>query len=157
GVFALFLLALAIEGVFCIAIALPLGLIIGVIGGTLGYFVQKFCARPSLPILSIVLVVPGASTYESQYPSSISTFAVTSSVTIDRPAEVVWHHLINFTEIPPPTEPLFRAGVSYPQRAEIIIDGGRKVRYCIFNSGAFVEPVIVWDPPYLLRFAVQSQ
>ena len=27
-------------------------------------------------------------------------------------------------------------------------------RYCVFSTGAFVEPITVWDAPRLLRFRV---
>jgi hypothetical protein len=31
------------------------------------------------------------------------------------------------------------------------------VRHCIFSTGAFVEPIEVWDEPRLLKFGVTSQ
>jgi hypothetical protein len=31
------------------------------------------------------------------------------------------------------------------------------VRHCVFSTGEFVEPIIVWDEPHLLKFGVTSQ
>jgi hypothetical protein len=44
--------------------------------------------------------------------------------------------------------------VAYPIRAEINGRGPGAVRRCVFSTGAFVEPIEVWDEPRLLRFSV---
>ncbi|HET8964564.1 MAG TPA: hypothetical protein VFN20_00015, partial [Candidatus Acidoferrum sp.] len=58
------------------------------------------------------------------------------------------------SEIPPPKETLFRAGIAYPIRAEIAGHGPGAVRHCVFSTGRFVEPITIWDEPHLLRFSV---
>jgi hypothetical protein len=55
GVFALFLLGLAVEGLFCIIMAFPLGLILALVGGVIGYAVQVRRVQPTLTMLSIAL------------------------------------------------------------------------------------------------------
>ena len=55
-----------------------------------------------------------------------------------------------------PNDWLFRTGVAYPIRARIEGTGVGAVRHCEFSTGAFVEPIEVWDEPRLLRFAVTS-
>src|SRR5262249_54992988 len=51
---------------------------------------------------------------------------------------------------------IFRAGIAYPIRAEIDGNGQGAERRCVFSTGAFVEPIEVWDEPRRLKFAVTS-
>jgi len=69
---------------------------------------------------------------------------------------VVWRHVVSFSEITESPEWYFRAGLAYPLRAEIRGAGPGAVRYCVFSTGAFVEPIEVWDEPRLLRFRVDE-
>lgn len=58
------------------------------------------------------------------------------------------------SEIPPPVEWIFRAGIAYPIRAEMRGSGSGAERYCVFSTGAFVEPIQAWDeppPPQIFR------
>jgi hypothetical protein len=78
-------------------------------------------------------------------------------VEIDAPPDVVWQHTIGFSELPPPPEWFFRLGVAYPMRAKIEGDGVGAVRRCEFSTGAFVEPITVWEPGEKLAFDVVAQ
>ncbi len=51
---------------------------------------------------------------------------------------------------------IFRAGIAYPTRAEIQGTGVGAVRHCMFSTGAFVEPITIWNEPSLLRFSVEQ-
>jgi hypothetical protein len=75
-------------------------------------------------------------------------------VDVNASPEIVWQKLIAFSEIAPPTELLFRSGVAYPIRAEISGVGPGAIRHCVFSSGEFVEPIVIWDEPRLLKFKV---
>jgi hypothetical protein len=77
-----------------------------------------------------------------------------SSIVIDAPPDAVWPHVIAFPEIPPPDEWMFRAGVAFPVRAHIDGAGVGAVRYCVFSTGAFVEPITHWEPGHRLSFDV---
>ncbi len=81
-------------------------------------------------------------------------FAVTTQITVAASPEQVWKHVVAFSQLPEPHEWFFRAGIAYPQRAHIDGSGAGAVRYCEFSTGAFVEPVEIWDAPRLLRFRV---
>src|SRR5262249_1878008 len=76
---------------------------------------------------------------------------------IDVPPQTVWDHVVSFPELPAPEDWLFRAGVSYPLRAEIHGRGTGAVRHCIFSTGTFVEPIEDWDEPRVLSFRVEEQ
>jgi hypothetical protein len=65
--------------------------------------------------------------------------------------------VIGFSELPAPPAWMSRLGVAYPVRAEIDGRGVGAVRRCEFSTGAFVEPITVWDEPRRLAFDVTSQ
>ena len=77
-----------------------------------------------------------------------------TSVEIAAPPTIVWKQVVTFSEIPEPTELLFRTGIAYPIRARIDGHGPGAVRTCEFSTGPFVEPIRVWDEPRLLSFDV---
>ncbi len=79
---------------------------------------------------------------------------VSSYIDIDAPPERVWQHVVAFVELPPPDEWLFRAGLAYPVRATIDGRGPGAIRRCEFSTGAFIEPIEIWDEPRLLKFSV---
>jgi hypothetical protein len=81
---------------------------------------------------------------------------VKTAIEVNAAPEAVWGKVVAFTEIAPPKEMLFRAGIAYPIRAEITGQGPGAVRNCIFSTGPFVEPIEVWDEPRLLRFSVAA-
>jgi uncharacterized membrane protein YhaH (DUF805 family) len=159
GVLAVVLLVVAIEGVICLAMAAPFALGLAALGGALGYFIQSsyWKAKNSAAILSIVLLItPISFGLEHAMRLQPPAFAVRTSIEIAAPPEQVWQQVVAFAQIPPPTEMLFRAGIAYPIRAEITGHGSGAIRHCIFSTGAFVEPIRVWDEPHLLKFGVTS-
>ena len=153
------LLLVAIEGVICILMAAPLALGLAMLGGCLGYVIQRaHWGRPHAPaVLSmVVLLTPGLFGIEHFTRPQPGVFAVKSAIEIDAPPEKVWQKVIAFAEIPPPQETIFRVGIAYPIRAEIAGHGPGAVRHCVFSTGPFVEPITVWDAPHLLRFSVTA-
>jgi uncharacterized membrane protein YhaH (DUF805 family) len=151
------LLAFAVEGLICIFMAAPIAFGIATIGGAMGYAVQKnLWWREQSPNLfcSVILLVPAAMALEHVVPPALPLIEVRSSVVIHASSENVWRHVISFSDLPPPTEMIFKLGVAYPIRAEISGSGVGAVRHCNFSTGPFVEPIEVWDEPRLLRFSV---
>jgi uncharacterized membrane protein YhaH (DUF805 family) len=151
------LFLVAIEGVICLMMAAPLACTLALLGGGLGYVIQAahWGRRNAPAMLSIaVLLTPGFYGVEHFRRPQTGTFEVRSAIEINaRPAEV-WKQVVAFAEIPAPKEALFRAGIAYPIRAEIAGHGPGAIRHCVFSTGSFVEPIIVWDEPRLLRFSV---
>jgi len=153
------LLAYAMEGLICLLMAAPLALILAGMGGAFAYFLQYWrrqsAAAPAM-MGALLLALPLGMTLERWAGPQPPVFAVTTSVEVDAPPEVVWPNVIAFAELPPPRELLFRAGIAYPLRAEITGTGPGAVRHCVFSTGSFVEPIQVWDAPRLLKFSVDS-
>lgn len=153
------LILFALEGLICLLMALPIALPLAALGGAVGFLIQR---RPptlqSAPavMMSLLLFVPGLMSYEYAARLDAPTFAVHTAMDVNAPPEVVWRQVVSFAEIPPPTEALFQLGIAYPVRATISGRGPGAVRHCEFTTGPFVEPIMVWDEPRLLRFSVTS-
>jgi uncharacterized membrane protein YhaH (DUF805 family) len=153
------LLLVAMEGVICLLMAAPLAAILALLGGSLGFVIQAahWGRRNAPAILSMaVLLTPGLYGVEHFTRPQAGVFQVKSAIEISATPEKVWEKVVAFAEIPPPEELLFRAGIAYPIRAEITGRGPGAVRHCVFSTGPFTEPIVVWDEPHLLRFSVTA-
>lgn len=149
-------LMLAIEGVVCIVMAAPLAVPLAVLGALLGHVIAPARLRQAAGELfcTSLLAVPLMLMSERLADAPAPLLEVSSSLEVAAPPERVWRHVVAFTELPPPTEWLFRLGIAYPLRAEMFGQGPGAVRHCVFSTGPFVEPIEVWDEPRLLRFGV---
>jgi len=154
------LFALAIEGVICLVMALPLSLALALFGAFIGYVLQRAptFSPSTLNVVSIgFLLIPGLILVEYGVGETPPLYKVTTSVVIKSDPETVWTHVVTFSQLPPPTEAIFTTGIAYPIRAEIHGRGAGAVRRCIFSTGPFVEPITTWDEPRLLQFDVSEQ
>jgi hypothetical protein len=159
---AMIMIVVALEGAGCLIMLMPLALPIAALGAACGYAIQ---ARPErgdgegsvntlwATSLMLPMMIVGEASLRRDTPA---VFAVTTIVEVAAPPEKVWPHVIEFGAITTPPDFIFRAGVAYPLRARIDGRGVGAVRYCEFLTGAFVEPIEVWNEPRLLKFAVTS-
>jgi hypothetical protein len=150
----LVLLAFAIEGLFCILMVSPIALVLSMLGGMVGYSVQsRPWANDTTPamILALLVALPSLMAPEPEIRE------VRTSVIVNAAPDRVWEFVIAFPPLAEPDDWFFRTGIAYPQRAEIQGRGVGAVRHCVFSTGAFVEPVDVWDEPRCLSFRVTDQ
>jgi uncharacterized membrane protein YhaH (DUF805 family) len=110
------ILAVAVEGAMCLVMAAPLAYGLALLGALGGHGV---CHRfrkgvpPQLlcvPLLALPLML-GTETMREEGPP---LFKVVSSVEVNAPVEVVWKHVVEFSELPPPKEFIFKCGIAYP-------------------------------------------
>jgi len=154
------LLCVAMEGALCILMAAPLAFPLSLLGAMMAHSMQS---RPhtgaSMPAVMLWLFVttPALITAESKLQRPLPLREVRTEVVVDASANVVWKRVIAFPPLPPPTEWLFRTGIAYPKGAENRGEGVGAVRFCVFSTGAFVEPIETWDPPRCLAFRVTKQ
>jgi hypothetical protein len=149
----------AMEGLVCLLMAAPIWAPIAMFGGACACFIQtELWPRKDGAVLAgmVFMVAPGVQTVEHFLHRVPETFVVRSSLDIQAPPQAVWKEVIAFSQIPPPKELMFRAGIAYPIRAEMIGRGPGAERHCVFSTGAFVEPIQIWDEPHLLKFSVTS-
>jgi uncharacterized membrane protein YhaH (DUF805 family) len=152
------LLTLASEGAICLAMAAPIAVMSNILGCLVAYTFLAARERRGRHIgLSALAVLPLLFFAEQHQPAEREIQAVTTSVTIDADRATVWKNVVAFSEIPPPRELIFRAGIAYPLRARIDGTGVGATRHCVFSTGAFVEPITVWNDPDLLAFNVTAQ
>jgi len=153
------LLAFAFEGIICILMAAPLALALAALGAMAAFYIQPHRLKPvsATAMLLLFAIFPSVAVRtESKMPKQAGEFLVTSSIEVNAPPEVVWRNVVTFAQLPEPHELLFKSGIAYPIRAEIHGTGVGAVRYCVFSTGPFVEPITVWDEPHLLEFSVSQ-
>lgn len=154
------LLAMAIEGILCLLMASPIALVEALVGSALAQMLlsQRWARRlQEGRVLSAgILLLPLATAVELAVRPPPDVRPVSTEVTIAAPPEVVWRHVVSFSDLPPPTDWVFRTGIAYPIRARLEGRGVGAVRYCEFSTGPFVEPIEVWDEPRRLAFSVTS-
>jgi len=154
------LIAIAIEGFVCVLMAAPLALGLALLGGLTGYFIQKreWAGPPPMEVFgALLLAMPGVLALDHARPAEPPLLRVTSVVEIDAPPHAVWHNVVSFQQLDPPTEWYFKTGLAYPLRAEISGAGVGAIRHCVFSTGAFVEPIEVWEENRRLAFGVTAE
>jgi uncharacterized membrane protein YhaH (DUF805 family) len=150
------ILLTAAEGAFCLLMAAPLAAAIGMMGASLGRHIALRDRGALANAMLGVVLLPLTATLDATRPAT-PLREVRSSVVIDASPEVVWRNVIAFPPLPAPSELVFRAGIAYQMRAEIRGEGVGAVRYCVFSTGAFVEPITRWEPGRRLSFDVAAQ
>lgn len=156
GVFVLGLLVFAIEGLICVAMAAPLGLLWTWMGSLLGLAILRRRPDQSLTaILLLGLLIPTTAWVEKDVTPALTE--VKTKVLIEASPDEVWEEVLAFSPLDEPTEWLFRLGIAYPINATIEGQGVGAIRHCNFNTGSFVEPITTWEPGKLLQFDVLEQ
>jgi hypothetical protein len=152
------IMLLAMDGAICLLMAFPLTLMIALVGTALGITVGRICQGPrgtAVPVL-LVFALPGMTVVERAERPPPELRRVTSRVEITASANRVWPVVIAFPKIAEPPSLIFRCGIAYPTEARIDGTGPGAVRYCVFSTGSFVEPITTWEEPTRLAFNVSS-
>jgi hypothetical protein len=145
----------ALEGVICIAMAFPIAMFIALLGGFIG---RQIAVRrqPAMGLAGMLFLVPVGSLVEKGVAIA-PVYEVVTAVEVAAPPQTVWAHVVRFDKIKDPPDWLFRTGIAYPIAATIEGSGAGAIRRCEFSTGAFVEPITVWDQPRRLAFNVIAQ
>jgi hypothetical protein len=151
----LFLVIFALEGLICIGMAIPLVLAMSILGSSLIYITLKH--TKSSPPLMFAFMLPILPILETNILNTPHEDVVLSTIEINANPQVIWQNVVEFSELPQPEDALFKLGVAYPKRARIEGRGVGAIRYCEFSTGAFVEPITVWNEPNHLAFDVRYQ
>jgi hypothetical protein len=165
GILTLLLIGLELlffkfEGLLCLLMAAPLGIVMALIGASATYLFFKTIRPQDYKIknmfFSIVFVLPLLMLAE-KHPLPLPLHHVTTSIEVSAPAQEVWKNVIAFPKLKEPSVWWFKAGSAHPKGAIINGKGVGAIRYCQFTTGPFVEPITHWNPPHHLGFDVASQ
>lgn len=150
------LIIFALEGLICIAMAAPFGIILTWVGTLIGYVLIKKKPNQALPSILILLVLIPFSAFRGTKNIPPIKPIITKTI-INASPETVWQNVIAFPELDQPDEFLFKIGISYPIKSRIEGSGVGAIRFCQFNTGDFVEPITSWEENELLAFDVLEQ
>ena len=158
-IFCLGLLVFAWEGIICMVMAAPIALLFNYFGFLIGYTIIKSKWSNNTPAVIIVLLlsVPSLMAFENTRKDTEILRSVTTSIYINALPETVWENVIKFPQLKEPSEFIFKTGIAYPINATIEGKGVGSIRHCNFSTGTFVEPITVWNEPYLLKFSVTEE
>jgi uncharacterized membrane protein YhaH (DUF805 family) len=146
----------ALEGAICILFVIPLALPIGLLGGVLGKAIADATRQPNAGLAAAIALLPLLAGGESLVARS-REFMVLTTVEIAAPPADVWRHVVSFPDLPRQRPWYFSLGIACPERAQIIGRGVGATRYCEFTTGTFVEPITAWEQPVRLAFDVTEQ
>ena len=146
------------EGSICIVMGLPLLLVGGSIGGTIGGArALRHRAGAGLAIIAPVLLLPA----ELRLPRPPDLRVVETSIEIRATPAAIWREIISVPTIRPEEQrsALFtRMGFPRPVSATLSHEGVGGVRLARFERGIlFVETVTDWEPEGRLRFTIAAQ
>lgn len=158
-IFCLGMLVFAWEGVICLIMAAPIGILFTYVGFLIGFHFSKSNLKGQTPTAIILLMasMPSLMAFEDTINEADDLRSVVTAIEINASPEVVWKNVVSFPQLKEPTEFIFKTGIAYPINATITGRGVGAVRSCNFSTGSFKEPITVWDEPKLLRFSVEEQ
>lgn len=155
-IYSIGLLFFAIEGLICLVMAAPIGVLLTWAGSSIGYAIVKKTPNSGLTIMLILIVIiPTTAFIEKDMQPALTS--VVTSIEINAAPQTVWKNVIEFPQLDEPTEFIFKTGIAYPINAKIEGTGVGAVRHCNFTTGSFIEPITIWDEPRLLKFDVTDQ
>ncbi|HYP06454.1 MAG TPA: hypothetical protein VER03_09450, partial [Bryobacteraceae bacterium] len=93
------LIVFGVEGVFCIAMTLPLPTSLGSFGGYIGYKLMSWGRAPRGGV-AVLMLLPAVSV-PLDVTARPELYEVRTSVEIAAAPEEVWPHVVSFPELPP--------------------------------------------------------
>ncbi|KTE37549.1 MULTISPECIES: SRPBCC family protein [unclassified Sphingopyxis] len=149
------LLMLALEGLMCVILILPLAAGLAIVGGLVGRAAAKRLVDPRQPFYSVALL-PLIFLLDAAMPPELP-IATRAAITIDAPPEAVWASLTADRPVREKPGLVGLAGLAYPVAARIAGEGVGAHRHGSFSTGTADERVTVWLPGRALAFRVVRQ
>jgi hypothetical protein len=147
------LVAAALEGIVCIALAAPLGIAVALVGGAFGRAVAVYSKHPGSQTLASIALLPLV--FAVEHVVSVTTaFDTQETVLVNAPPEVVWNSIIYMDALDEPLALPFQLGVAHPLGGRFAGEGVGAIRYGEFSTGTALERVTEWEPDRRLAFVV---
>ena len=152
---------LGLEGIICIAMALPIFLFMGSVGGFLAKIFLKIKESRRFYIFTGFLFLPCiSSAVESQFVLPAEQRIVPTQIVINAPADVVWKNIIRISKIEPQEQHFsFFHSIGFPRPIEATLshEGLGGVRHASFEGGLmFIETITQWQDKKKLVFSIKA-
>jgi len=135
--------------------ASPIILVLGALGALLGHKLQRGGRNQKHSLmLSIVILNPLITGAEHYYQLQPPPQTVRSTVIINAPPSRVWDTLTHPLSYGKNEGLLFRAGIAYPTRTEILFSGHKRFLKCSVADGAALAEITNYIPRQRLTFAI---
>lgn len=153
-----------LEGFICIAMFLPIGLVLASVGGVVGGLAARYVRSrrtKSLTVACMVLLPFLTGPWEKQVAYEWESRRVENVIDIQAPVEVVWRNIervpaIQHEELP--SSWAHAIGFPDPIEATLSHEGVGGVRNASFAGNlVFLETVDVWEPGQRLGFTIAAQ
>jgi hypothetical protein len=157
------ILVTLLEGFICIAMFLPIGMLLASIGGLVGGLAARFVRsrRAQSLTMACILILPFLTgPWEKQVFYQWESRRVENVIDIQAPPEVVWRNIERVAAIRPdelPSSWAHAIGFPDPIEATLSHEGVGGVRNASFMGNlVFIETVDVWEPGQRLGFTIAA-
>ena len=158
--FLIITLALAIEGLACWLMILPIFLIAASIGGLLGGYLKIRKRNDRLNISLLVLLPLLIGPIESMIETIPGTYKAYTYIDINAPAEKIWDNVTRVKEIPIDQDKGYLTrllGFPRPVKAELDFEGVGAYREAVFTNGlVFHETVTEYKDNEKMVFTIKA-
>lgn len=153
GLCALLILGVAIEGIICILMALPLAIPLAMIGSLFGSLLANRTSNRRLQWAPLFFIPAMFGLAPTQPPVR----AVHSAIVIHAAPSSVWNAVVNQPSLPEPTDWVLRSGVGYPIHIDLPEAKVGAVRRCQFSTGLVLERIDGLELERSLHFTIFQQ
>lgn len=154
----LFLLA-GIEGVICIAMAIPLASPCIALGSGIAWLLfhrHRLRGVVTSSAMLIALTALGIALEPSLHRGPPRVFVAEDSEEIAADAAAVWSTIVRLSDLEKPDDLFFRAGMACPQTTRIVNARSGGLRVCTMSTGTLVERIDRWEPGRRLAWRALS-
>jgi hypothetical protein len=149
------------EGLICVAMFIPIGLVFGSLGGLAAGAVSRR-RRLKNPAFAAVLLLPLLwAPVEKHHPASYEGRTVENTILIRASPQIIWSNIERVRAIQTPELPSSwsrRIGFPAPVEATLSQQTLGGVRHATFAGGVlFIETVDTWEPQHKLGFSISAQ
>lgn len=152
--------AFLLEGTICIVMLLPIGILLGVLGGLLAWFLGRRMPYPRATVSCMALLPVLLAPVEAQRGAPTQLRTVESQIRIHATPQAVWQQIQSVPAIAPSElQPSWahRIGFPRPIAATLSHPGVGGVRTATFEHGlTFFETVTTWQPNRTLAFSIHA-
>jgi len=155
------MLVTLLEGMICVVMLLPIGLLLTSLGGLLAGLIVRGLpsVRPQgLPVMVVMVLPMLVGLMERRYLERNEFRTVETIIDIHAAPETVWRNIERVREIHPAELQhswTSRIGFPRPEEATLSFEGVGAVRHASFAGGVvFLETVDVWEPQHTLSFSI---